>query len=100
MSGPIRRCTTCGVDWPNANRYGTCPECEGRTDPMSNGNPLDEETARSRALHAEFERYYAKREADREAREKREREAQLAALDAAITAPDPPRVPAAGSGGA
>lgn len=95
MSGPARRCSTCGVDWPNSNVYGTCPGCEGRTDPISNADPIDIADAKSRAAHAAFERYFAEWDAERIEREKAEREAQLAALDAAATAPDP-SVPAGG----
>lgn len=61
------RCTTCNVNWPlDASRYGVCPQCHGATWQSSSGDPIGDAEARSIKAHADFERYCAKRDADRD----------------------------------
>ena len=58
-----RHCSTCSIDWPNNQpEYGRCPKCEGHTDLLTDGNPLDLDEARSLANHHKFERYWERRE--------------------------------------
>lgn len=63
------RCSACGISWPDAKDYRKCPQCQGKTDAVSNETAIDSSVAASLANHAEFERYYAKWENDRTLRE-------------------------------
>lgn len=70
MSAPARRCSTCGTDWPTTwkdggAKYALCPKCEGKTDVISNADPLDEETAHDLKIHLDFERFYQTWELER-----------------------------------
>lgn len=68
------RCVDCGTAWPRTMKsrkpvFNPCPECEGKCDVMTNDTPIPLEEAWSRKKHADFERFYAAREADRAERE-------------------------------
>lgn len=60
-----RRCSLCAINWPTKAEYIDCPVCEEKTSRMYNADPLDEEEAASLRKHAEFDRYYERREAAR-----------------------------------
>lgn len=57
-----RRCSMCLVNWPIDPHFNVCPECGRRTDFMTGVEPINEREADSRYKHAEFERWYARRE--------------------------------------
>ncbi len=73
-----RRCSSCSTDWPNDSSYSRCPACQTSTWLSMGSEPLDEAEARSRANHAEFERFVKARDAQkaREATELLERALQ------------------------
>jgi hypothetical protein len=55
------RCSLCTISWPNESVYRRCPQCEGRTDQISDAaedEVLPVEEAASLARHYEFERLY------------------------------------------
>ena len=56
------RCSICAINWPRTADYAKCPTCEGKTDVLGNATPIDLAEATSLKNHAEFERFYAKRE--------------------------------------
>lgn len=51
--------------WPDEPIYAKCVDCGEPTTPITNATSdlLDADEARSRLSHAEFEEYYARREA-------------------------------------
>ena len=57
------RCPVCLVNWPPTREFTTCPECESKTDFITNDNPMDVKEALSRKRHADFEKFYAERSA-------------------------------------
>lgn len=59
-----RRCPACKVDWPNDQEYARCPECLRVTFVMP-CQSIALAVARSRKAHADFERFYQEREAER-----------------------------------
>lgn len=62
MSKPpvARRCSMCAVNWPDASEFTYCPECGDDTSRIREIIPIPYEEAKSRRLHADFERYYEK----------------------------------------
>lgn len=71
-----RRCNPCSACWPVSLKIGdrleqflVCPECEGKTDFFSNTDAMDNDEARSRFLHAAFDKYYAEHAAKQLANE-------------------------------
>lgn len=83
MSDIGRRCSPCGVSWPDHNDYATCPTCLEPTDLMSNLQPLGEAEAKSLKSRAEFDRFYVKWDAEREDREIAQLHSDLSEMDAA-----------------
>lgn len=71
------RCSICGVNWPHDARFNPCPECGDETSGIKDPPSLDMAEALRRKNHADFERFYA----DREANRKREGEAIMATLE-------------------
>jgi Zn finger protein HypA/HybF involved in hydrogenase expression len=66
-----RRCSTCGIDWPNHNlKYKVCPKCEGSLFATTSGTPMPEDEALSLKRHCEFDHYCQKRDYERLAAEK------------------------------
>lgn len=63
------RCTNCSTNWPPTGEFAVCPECGDNSSPMGQAVPIDVAVAVSRKRHAEFERFYAEREAARMAAE-------------------------------
>lgn len=61
-----RRCSMCAIDWPDTKEYKICPSCldEDGTDRCRDVTPLDDDDARSKRLHFEFERYYEEYDAE------------------------------------
>jgi hypothetical protein len=66
------RCNPCSTNWPASVKvadvtetFNPCPECDGKTDFLSNATPIEDTEAISRKRHADFERWYADREAKR-----------------------------------
>ncbi len=57
------RCTACAVNWPYAKAYRNCVQCKDVCTPISNDEPIDFDDAESLRKTAEFERFYARREA-------------------------------------
>ena len=55
---PAYRCSICGTDWPLTGAYNECPECQEPTGHIGDGKPLSAQEAKSKKLHAEFERFY------------------------------------------
>lgn len=71
-----RRCNACSTNWPASLKIGKqieqflrCPECGAKTDFFGNADPIEDDEARSRTLHAQFETYYEQRENKRIASE-------------------------------
>lgn len=62
---PALRCSTCSLAWPRRREFNTCPECGDATWVSTTSEPMPEPEARSRKAHADFERFYAEREAAR-----------------------------------
>lgn len=61
MTPPIsRRCSICAINWPDTNDFKYCPACGEDTGRIRDIVPIDADDARSRKLHAEFERFYEK----------------------------------------
>jgi hypothetical protein len=60
-----RRCDIGCATWPDKPLYSRCPECGEQTRRFSNAKDdlLDDDEAERRLLHAEFERYYEKYDA-------------------------------------
>lgn len=58
MSGVARRCSFCSTDWPDKKIYKVCPECLEETSRLRDADPLEDDEAADRKLHAEFERFY------------------------------------------
>jgi hypothetical protein len=56
-----RRCEIGCESWPDEAEYSKCPQCGEETKRWKNLHPLNADEARSIRLHAEFERYYARR---------------------------------------
>lgn len=64
---PARRCNPCSTNWPvslkladdQIEQFLNCPECTAKTDFFGNAEPIDNDEARSRVLHAHFETFYA-----------------------------------------
>ncbi len=63
-----RRCSRCSLNFPHATRWGRCPVCGEKTDSLADARPMSEQEARSVAAHAEHDRHYARREAERRRR--------------------------------
>jgi hypothetical protein len=54
-----RRCSGCGIDWPDAwTEYRKCPQCGVPTDRLSNVTPLDADAALSMKRHFEFDQFF------------------------------------------
>jgi len=65
MAGSLH-CAECDIHWPRVYAlYKACPECGRVCVMMAMGQPIPETEARSRRLHAEFERFYQARESRR-----------------------------------
>lgn len=62
---PAYRCSVCSVNWPATSDYLLCPECEAATTRFSNIRCIPIKKAKSLRLHAEFERFYEKWDAER-----------------------------------
>lgn len=60
MSQIARRCSICAVNWPDDKGYRYCPECGEDTGRIKDITPIDEDEARSRKVHAEFEKFMEK----------------------------------------
>lgn len=56
-----RRCSKCGIAWPNNWRYEKCPQCREQTSYFADEDSIPEDEADRLARRAEFERYYEKR---------------------------------------
>jgi hypothetical protein len=56
----IRRCSPCGLSWPDDPRYADCPQCEQETQRMSGGKPMSPEEAEHLRKYAAFDRHYAR----------------------------------------
>lgn len=67
-----RRCSTCGVSWPNSSRYSDCPQCLVETDVFPFAACLPVKEAKELADNATFDRFYASWDADRERGEPRQ----------------------------
>ncbi len=52
-----RRCSMGCENWPNTEKYATCPLCDEPTRRVSSATPLSTEEAHSKKAHADFERY-------------------------------------------
>jgi hypothetical protein len=101
MGSPARRCSTCALDWPSDySAFKTCHKCGGKTDSISNGNPLDPRDALSLKNHLEFDRFCDARDERRAAEATKQAQAAEAdwqrnlsnleaAVDAAPSIPDP-----------
>lgn len=59
---PAFRCSRCSTNWPFISDYQPCPECGEKTDSIGNAESIDEAEAKSRKLHADFDRWYDERE--------------------------------------
>ncbi len=57
-----RRCPAGCESWPDHKEYVTCPACDLPTKRFRNLTILDEEEARSKKLHFEFEDYCRERD--------------------------------------
>jgi hypothetical protein len=55
-----RRCELGCESWPNKDLYKRCPECGQPTEVYRNLDPIDDEEAESRLLHAQFVLFYTK----------------------------------------
>jgi hypothetical protein len=80
-----RRCSQCGINWPNFLEHSTCAKCGGKTDLIGNQPPMSLAEASSLKRELEFARYYDEREAAREGpspeQKGREEAATIIALD-------------------
>lgn len=54
-----KRCSTCGLDFPNLSAFTTCPKCEGKLDRITNGKPMTQLEANHLIAEFKFERFYA-----------------------------------------
>ena len=58
-----RRCSRCGIDWPDdMTTYGQCPGCERTTVRMLDAQPPVDAEALSRRKRLAFEAFYRRRE--------------------------------------
>jgi hypothetical protein len=82
MMANARRCSTCGIDWPMEpfKDYSECAQCGEATDGITNGDPMEPDSARVLRNHILFDLYYAERERKR-LREERQ-SLQTESLDA------------------
>lgn len=53
---PANRCSTCGINWPQAVAFKTCPSCAEKTDGLNNVECLPLLEARELKADFEFER--------------------------------------------
>lgn len=60
MTTISRRCSICAANWPDDKSYQPCPECEQETSRIRDITPMDSDEAKSRKLHAQFERFMEK----------------------------------------
>jgi len=56
-----KRCSDCGVSYPNVNDYSICPQCLSPTD-FSADTPVATDEAKRIKRMADFDREYEKRE--------------------------------------
>lgn len=63
MSASAFRCPVCLTNWPPTGEFAVCPECRQETSPMSSPTPIPVGEAVSRKRYADFEVFYADREA-------------------------------------
>lgn len=62
------RCGTCQLNWPSASTFNPCPVCLGKTKRFITAEAMDLYEARTLMTTARFERYYTRREGEREAK--------------------------------